>query len=219
LFVLLAFAGTWLGHTLEYLRLNGVSRWARATTASVHLYMFPLGAALLIVAVVGGMVWLRAVTALASRLERLRHAVRRGEHLHGRSDRVEPAGVGASMCSLWLLLGAAQLALYLVQENVEFRLAGVAFPGMGAVLGQHWGAAPIHLAVAWALAGLAVVLLGHRLRLEEAVVRHERLLARLWGDRVRPVPALPAWPSALTPHQRWGSQRWQRPPPRALFAG
>jgi hypothetical protein len=218
LFVLLAFTGTWLGHTLEYLRVNGVSGLGRAMSASVHPYMLPLGAALLIVALLGGMAWLRAVTALASRLERLRDALRRGERLEDRSERVALCGPGASMCSLWLLLGVAQLGLYLVQENIEFRLAGIAVPGVGALLGPHWGAAPVHLAVAWALAGLAVVLLSHRLRLEEAVGCHERVLARLWGDRVGPVPALPAWPSALTPHQRWGSQRWQRPPPRALLA-
>jgi hypothetical protein len=65
---LLTFVGTWLTHTVEYLRVNGPHGLARVMTSSVHLYMLPLGAVLLVAAAVGGVAWLKAVRVLADRV-------------------------------------------------------------------------------------------------------------------------------------------------------
>jgi hypothetical protein len=220
IFVLLAFLGTWLGHTVEYLRVNGPAGLLRVMTGSVHLYMLPLGALLVGLAVVGGMVWLRGVMSLADRLEQLQDGLRRGRrigavHEHGAAT---VPGRAARAGSLWVLLGVTQVALYLVQENVESSLVGVRAPGLGAVLGIHWAAVPIHLSVAAVLAVAASGLVRHRRRLETAVAQNERLHARLWAGRIAPAPAASGAPCPLTPHERWSSQRWQRPPPASIAA-
>ena len=220
LFVLFGLVGTWLGHTLEYLRTDGPGGLMREMSGSVHLYMLPVGAGLLVLAAVGGVAWFRAVSALAARLDRLRRVVRRGGRVDVASfgKRASIPGRGASAGSLWLLLGLFQLCVYLLQENVEARLAGLRAPGFGAVLGQHWAAAPIHLLVAGLLAVAGAVLLTRRRRLSQAIGRHELILARLWARRVTPAAVSSSTPPALTPHQRWGSQRWQRPPPASIAA-
>ena len=219
-FVLLAFAGTWLGHSLEYFRVSGASGLARAMSGSAHLYMLPLGAVLLVAAGLGGMAWVRGVMSLAHRLQALRDALlggRRPRHVPARRAVQVPSRM-ARVGSLWLLLGAAQIALYLVQENLEARAAGLRAPGFGAVFGTHWAAVPIHLMVAGVLAAAASGLVRYRRRLERAVAQHERVHARLWATRVAPVPAASYAPRPLTPHERWSSQRWQRPPPSLIAA-
>jgi hypothetical protein len=220
LFVLLALVGTWLGHSLEYLRVRKSSGLLGAMTGSVHLYMLPLGVVLVALSAAAGMVWLRGVLSLAERLQDLRDAL-----LRGRSPaRVMARGAGtvpgraARAGSLWVLLAGAQVVLYLVQENVESHVAGVRAPGLGAVLGAHWAAIPIHLLVAAVLAVAASGLVRYRLRLARAVAQHEWVHARLRASHVAQVPAGPARLRVLTPHQRWGSQRWQRPPPASIAA-
>lgn len=217
LIVLLAFTGTWLGHTLEYLRVQGSAGLARTMIAPVHLYMLPLGGCLSVLALVVGMSWLRSLGALAGRLQQLRQAMRQGRRVAASPTQLRP-GPAERLCSLWLVLGLAQLALYLLQENIESVAGGRPAPGLGAVLGQHWAAAPIQLLVACALAGLAVPLICRRVRLQRAVGCHERLVFRLWGRRPLQAPSVPVEPPQFTPHQLWGAQRWQRPPPGLLTA-
>jgi uncharacterized membrane protein len=216
----LAFVGTWLGHSIEYFRVDGSAGLLRVMTGSVHLYMLPLGAVLLVLAVVGGAVWLRGVRLLAERLERLRDALRHGRRVEkvGERGAAPVPGRAARAGSLWLLLGITQVALYLVQENVESRIAGLRAPGLGAVLGTHWAAVPIHLSVAAVLAVAASGLVRYRRRLEKAVVQHERVHLRIWASRVAPAPLASSAPRGLTPHERWSSQRWQRPPPASIAA-
>jgi hypothetical protein len=183
--------------------------------------MLPLGAVLLVLAVLGGVVWLKAVMALAERLERVRNALHHGHVLdraHREQDLSLIPGRAARAGSLWVLLAATQVVLYLVQENVESRLAGLRAPGLGAILGAHWAAVPIHLSVAAVLAVAASGLIRYRRRLAKAVAQHERAHAGLWARRVRPAPAVSAAPRPLTPHERWCSQRWQRPPPASIAA-
>lgn len=219
-FVLLAFVGTWLGHSVEYLQVSGRAGLLRAMTGSVHFYMLPLGAVVFVVALVGGTVWLRGVLLLAARLQGLQDALR-----HRRRARPVSAGAvvpvpgrAARAGGLWVLLGVTQIALYLLQENVESDLAGLRSPGLGAVLGRHWAAIPIHLLVAAVLAVAASGLVRYRRRLERAVAQHERVHARLWAYRVVPAPVVLHAPCVLTPHERWSSQRWQRPPPALIAA-
>lgn len=216
LLVLVTLLGTWLGHTFEYLRVSGPTGLQQTMTSRVHLYMLPLGGLLLVLALIGGLAWTDAVRALADRLQRLRTAVRRGRPLELTAGRVpEVATRSTRLASLWLVLGLGQLGLYLLQENLESVSAGLRAPGFGALIGQHWAAAPIHLAVAGVLAAAAIPLVSYRRRLARAVERVERLVARLWGRRPTWAPPAPAAPPSLTPLQRWGSQRWQRPPPVA----
>jgi hypothetical protein len=219
-FVLLALLGTWLGHSIEYFRVGGQGGLLRALTGSVHLYMLPIGAVLLLLAGAGGVVWLRGVMLLAERLQRLRDALRRGRRLDQVSEHGPPAlpGRAARAGTLWMLLGVIQVALYLVQENVESHIAGLRYPGLGAVLGTHWAAVPIHLLVAAVLAVAASGLLRYRRRLEKAVAQHERVHARLWASRLAPTPVALGAQRVLTPHERWSSQRWQRPPPASIAA-
>ncbi|HWW52814.1 MAG TPA: hypothetical protein VNY84_03555, partial [Acidimicrobiales bacterium] len=160
--------------------------------------------------------WLRGVTLLAERLERLRVALLRGRRLAPWEHPLTP-GRAARAGSLWVSLGVAQVGLYLLQENLESRLAGLHAPGFGAVIGAHWAAVPIHLSVAAVLAVAASGLVRYRHRLEGAVAQHEWLHGRLWATRVAPAPEVSA-PRVLTPHERWGSQRWQRPPPASIAA-
>ena len=187
---------------------------------SVHLYMLPLGVVLLGAALLGGALWLRALNAMAGRLAQLRVALRRGASLAPRPHRARPAvpGIAADFGSLWVLLAVTQVVLYLLQENVEARLVGLRWPGLTALSGQHWAAAPIHLAVAAVLAAVMTLLLGRRARLERIVEDHERLLARLWAGRVSRTDPAPRLGVSRTPLQRWGAQRWARPPPSPVAA-
>jgi hypothetical protein len=180
--------------------------------------MLPLGAALLALAVLGGAAWLRGVMSLAVRLERLRDGLRHGRRVDNAPEPVAVPRRAARAGSLWVLLGVAQILLYLVQENVESRLAGLRAPGLGAVLGTHWAAVPIHLLVAGVLAVAASGLVRYRRRLETAVAHHERVHARLWASGNLPTPLASCAPRVLTPHERWSSQRWQRPPPASIAA-
>ena len=222
MFVLCALIGTWLGHSLEYLRINGPGALAWEMGRSVHLYMLPLGAVLLAAALVGGARWVRGVNVLAARLAQLREAVRGGRWpspgLAGstrflRRSTPTTSTIPAQFASLWVLLALIQVGLYLLQENLEARLVGLRGPGLTALSGQHWAAVPIHLAVAAVLAMVMTGLLSRRARLERTVEDHERLLARLWAGRVRRVGRTRRLGFSLTPHQRWGAQRWERPPP------
>ncbi len=194
---------------------------AREMSGSVHLYMLPLGVLLLGFIGLGGIVWVRAAHALGRRLDALRGAVRHG-HRVDLEDSRRPGGVPAlpeRFAGLWMLLAGAQLLLYVVQENVEAHLAGYHPPGLGVLLGQHWAAAPLHFAVAGVLAGMASVALRRRRHLVGAVEFHEQLLALL-RERRAPSSAVPVVgpPRSLTPLERWGSQRWARPPPVPVAA-
>src|SRR4029077_1888868 len=83
-----------------------------------------------------------------------------------RGERVAPSTLApaaevsapAGLLAFWLPLGAAQLALYLAQENLEAVLGGAAAPGLGPVTGVHRAAAALQLGVALVLAaGLLAV--------------------------------------------------------------
>jgi hypothetical protein len=217
--VVLALVGSWLGHTLEYLRVDGGAGMERALLAGVHAYMLPAGILLALAAALAGVRCRHAWLVLGRRLDRARAALRG----LARGERVVPSTLApaatevsapAGLLALWLPLGAAQVAIYLVQENLEAVLAGAPGPGIGPVTGVHWAAAALQLGVALVLAaGLLAVgrLLRRRARTIERV---ERLLRLLW-DRLlhgrRSPRGARAWRRA--PVERFGHQLWSRPPP------
>jgi hypothetical protein len=216
--VVVALVGAWLGHTLEYLRVVGGSGLERAPLAGVHGYMLPVGAVLALAAALAGARCWRLWLQLGRRLDGARAALlcaRRGERIttpvHHPHAAVSPP---ARLAALWLPLGAAQIALYLAQENLEAVLSGASIPGLGPLLGIHWAAAALQLGVALVLAAallLAGRVLGGRTR---RVERCERLLRTLWARLLRgPETPRRARASRPSPVDRFGRQLWSRPPP------
>jgi hypothetical protein len=112
---------------------------------------------------------------------------------------------------LWLVLTVLQVGLWIVQENVEQGAAGLSMPGLRVLGGVHLLAPLIHALIALGLANLVAALHRRFSRRTDQVRAHERLLARrryvgISLPLVQPV-------RSATPLERWGAQRWQRPPP------
>lgn len=220
-FVLLALLGAWAGHTLEYLRMVGGAGPGPRGLGGAHVYMVPLGALLALAAAAAAAGCWRAWLGLGRRLDRARAGLARA----WRGGRTAPAPTGpvprvsppARLVALWLPLGAAQVTLYLVQENLESILAGGGPAGAGPLLGIHRAATAIHAAVALVLA--AAMLAAGRLLARRAGVLAgcERLLRVLWSPR-RAAAGLPgrARPRLGPPVDRFGRQLWCRPPPAPL---
>jgi len=214
--VLLAVLGAWVGHGAEALRLRGTAGLVAAVTGPVHLYMLPTGALLgLAVALLGLRCW-RLSRELGRRLIRARRLLRHAWR-GGASEAPPPAPV-TSPGPGWLLalLAPAQVALYVVQENLEAVVAGGPAPGLGVLGGAHRSVVLVHLGVAGVLAGL-VALVCHLLeRRRRLAVRCERLVRALLLLRGRrPAARRRGLLWLRTPHERLGAQLWCRPPPLA----
>jgi hypothetical protein len=220
--VLLAFIGLWIAHTLEYLRVWGARGIVDSMTNPVHAYMLPLAAVLAVAGALFGIRLWRAWQALNDRLDRAATGLR--SMWRGRVA-APPGGARAPLSSpvarltaIWLPLAAAQLVLYLVQENVESIARGQPAPGVGAISGIHWAAPFVHLYVALLLACLTRIcqVLLHR---RSVVVARVEALLRLAIRRRR--NAQP--PIGSSVHQRsaspldcFGRHLWRRPPPLLL---
>jgi hypothetical protein len=160
----------------------------------------------------------RAWTALGWHLQRTRADItaiwrgRRPPHPVPVARALPP--FGCRLVALWLPLATAQVTLYLVQENVEARLAGLAMPGAGPLTGIHWAAPLIHLGVALILAlGASAVLALFRAR-THVIATSQRLLHALMAavaERVTSASAGGVW--APSPVDLFGSHILPRPPP------
>jgi hypothetical protein len=220
--ILIALAGVWLTHTVEYVRVGGAAGMRAAAFASVHVYMVPVGALLALTAAAAGVgVW-RAWWALGRRLEQTRIALARalrgrGSPLPFRTGLPERPSEGAQLLALWLPLCLLQVGLYLLQENVEALVAGGIPPGLGAVIGVHAPVLAVHVLVAWALAWALLLVLRCVGERHGRVVACERLLLVLLRRLARigavPRAARSCHPSPL---ERLGSALWRRPPPLLL---
>ncbi|HEX3606941.1 MAG TPA: hypothetical protein VH134_13540 [Candidatus Dormibacteraeota bacterium] len=216
--VLTALIGVWVSHTVEYARTMGLGRSGSGLAAPVHLYMVPTAAILTLCATLGAARLWRAWVALSWRIARTRAGIEaawrglRTSHLpfdHGR-----PPSFGSRLVALWLPLAAVQVALYLLQENLEARWSGLPMPGFDPVTGVHWAAPLVHLAVALVLASAAAAVLALFRRRECAVVLSERLLRVLLRVLVaRRVPVDPARSWTPSPVDRFGTRILSRPPP------
>lgn len=214
---LLPFLGVWLGHTAEYWRVHGTDGLGGAVAGSLHGYMFPAGIVLSLLAAAGGLRCAQAWWALGLRLRVARDAVARA--WRGRvplpvPHPVEGRGDAATFTSLMLWLAPLQLALYVLQENLEAWRVGAAAPGLGAISGIHRGAPLVHLAVAACLAALALLLQRALLRRRRAVLACQRLARVLLAALLRAESApRPRSPWVTSPRDRWVLQLLRRPPP------
>lgn len=212
--------GAWLGHFFEYARVAGWHAGVTAMTDSPHIYFFPAGGALmaLVFGVSAGAA--RAWAHLGHRLRRAQVGLWVGPAQPMPDEPTDPRQRAAPRLSLpwvWVLLTVLQVGTWILQENLEAVSSGQPAPMLGVVGGVHWLAPVVQAEVALILA--AVYVLVHRVfsRRADQVQVIERLVARRWRRHcpLRPLP--PRWmPVASSPLERWGAQRWQRPPPAAL---
>jgi hypothetical protein len=219
--VLLAFIGLWVGHTLEYLRVWGGDGLVSSMTNPVHAYMLPLAGALVVLSALFALRLWCAWQALNTRLEqaamRLRRVWRGGVEPVADTARVRPSP-GAHLLAIWLPLAAAQIVLYVVQENVEAIAGAKPAPGLGVITGIHWAAPLVHLYVALLLAcgtRICQILLHRR----TIVVERIEALVRAAIRRRRAVPkpvSVAHEVEALSLFDRLGRDLWRRPPPLLL---
>jgi hypothetical protein len=210
---LTALGGEWLSHTLEYVRLWGRHR----AFDSVHVYMGPIGAVLVVAALAGVHSTIRLACRLERRLAELRR-VEAGRSLSGSlgGSPSENSPRSMSVSALVAIVWTTQCALYLVQENLEFGFNGHGAPGLSVFRGDHGLAPIVHLAVALALVACLWLARRQVTRLDRAVRLIEARLHFVRRPRaiVRPSPSARAW----TPIDRWGMQLWSRPPPAPRVA-
>ncbi len=223
--VLLALVGLWLGHTAEYVRVWGARGLSAELFGSIHAYMLPLAALIALLAVAFTADLWRVWARLGRRLDAARAqlgAVLRGRH----PDHVPSAislestpSISSGIAVAWPALSLLQIALYLLQENVEAVVAGLPAPGLAPITGVHSLASLVHAGVALVLiTAIAVVLRVVRRRADaldavEAVTR--ALLRRLTRPPqiVRPLAV-----DIRAPLQRIGLHLRRRPPPALLAA-
>ncbi len=141
--VLLAFVGVFIGHTLEYLRVWGSAGVVASMTNPVHAYMLPVAGVLVVFSAVFALRLARAWRGLNQRLDSAAAGMR--SIWRGRSDAAVAAQSsstpGTRLIAIWLPLAAAQIALYVVQENVEAVASSRPAPGLGAISGDPLGGA------------------------------------------------------------------------------
>jgi hypothetical protein len=218
--VLLALVGLFIGHTLEYLRVWGSAGVVASMTNPAHVYMLPVAAVLLVLSAVFAFRLARAWQALNDRLDRAGAGVRRiwrGRSAHAPAARPIRSNPGTRLLAIWLPLAAAQITLYVVQENVEALATSQRAPGLGAITGVHWAAPLVHLYVSLLLAGIVRIcqVLLHR---REVVVERVEALLRAIVGRCRTAAAVLRLPVArsVSPLERIGRHLWRRPPPPLL---
>jgi hypothetical protein len=209
----MALAGAWLGHFVEYVRVAGWSSGLAEMSSSVHSYFFPAGAAL--AAVLFGLVVLarRAWAAIDHRIRTAEIGLwKRPKSMPGASAGEVRGHVG--VVGLWLLLTGLQTLTWIFQENLEAIGGGRRAPMLGVVSGAHWLAPVIQAEIALILAASYVLVNRWFTRRRSRLILLERLVTRRWTPNLGllPVRILPIWATS-TPLERWGRQRWQRPPP------
>jgi hypothetical protein len=230
--VLAALLGEWLGHSLNYYRVAGVAGLQSAVTSGIHDYMLPLGLALLVAAAVGAAAWTKAWLALSRRLDRSAAALaqlRRGQRPADRGQgggrvggpaetvlgRRGPApSFTARVIALAAPMGALQCSLYVVQENLERALHGIAGTGLAPLLDSHCAAVWVQAVIAVLLAAALVAASAVLRRKHLLVEGYERLVGVLWQRAVRCMSApLPRRSDVVCTPLILGSTLWGRPPP------
>ena len=204
-----ALAGAWGSHLAEYLRVLGRAQLSVALTKAPHTYLGPIGIVLAVLGVVGVRASVRFARRLERRVSRLRAV------LLGAPPPSDVEGTGStrvlSFPTLLAVFWTLQLALYLVQENLEARTFHLPAPGLGAVTGVHAMAPLVHLAVAaivttvvWLTRRRVTELLAESDWTDGVIARRGPRPTRIAGRRL-----IRSW----TPGQRWGMALWARPPP------
>jgi hypothetical protein len=217
--VLLSLLGAWLGHGLEALRLRGLAGLTAAVTGPVHLYMLPLGAALALTVTLLGIQGWRLWQDLGRRLAVARGLLRQAWRGGTREPPAKAPPPSRSVATgglrrLCTLLGAAQIGLYVLQENFEAVVSREHAPGMAVLGGVHRPVILVQLGVALLLAGVVALVLRRLERRGKQALRCERLAHALLVLTGRRQPARRGGLLWLRPpHDRLGAQLWSRPPP------
>ena len=213
-FVLLAMAGAVIGHATVWSLVGGASP-GLAAARSIHNYLRPVGAALLVLAAGTSWVVWRAWAVLGAIAARVRRALRQPAPASPVPLCVaREAGARPSLGALWGSLAVVQLCVYSVQENVEAHLADVPLPGARVVTVSHGAPIVLHAAVALGLAAIitaAGMALDRRRRTVERMVRVLRAVSARRG-LVRP-PAVGTGVGLVAPLARFGLSFVSRPPP------
>ncbi len=223
--VLLTFTGVWSSHALEMLRVLGTGALAPALTRPVHAYMVPVGLGLAVISVAAGVraawLWRRLGSMLDATAMAVRATLGTAPPRRTRRPSTPPSlspSTPSSLLLLWLPLSALQMAVYIVQENLEYRAAGLDAPGVGVLSGVHWAAPLIHLYVAFVLAA-STLLVQRLVRRRAAAVSAVTRLLRVLVERAARASAR-TW-SVSAAHslarRRLAHAMWCRPPP-ARFA-
>jgi hypothetical protein len=212
--VLTAMVGAWVGHLLEYVRVAGWDAGLAEMTSSVHSYFFPAGAAL--TALIVGLVVVARSTwnVLGRRIRAAETCLWRRPRAPLPHGPVDPPGQAVRVVALWLLLSMLQTTMWVIQENLEAVAAGHRAPLLGVVSGVHRLAPVIQAEMALILASTYSLVQRWFLRRRSRLSVLERLVARRWNPTFGLLPV--RWRAAgaqSTPLERWGRQRWQRPPP------
>ena len=210
---LAAFVGAWVGHFFEFVRVAGWHAGVVEMSSSAHTYFFPAGAALTGLGA-GGILYARHVWAhLGRRMRRAETALwHRPAILPAVSQRQDSRQIGPTR--LWLVLSVLQGCTWALQENLEAVSAGHRAPLLGVVTGVHWLAPLVQAAVALALTVACSIVRRLFIQRRSRVALLEQAVARKWCRTSLTAPAV-CQPerAARTPLERWGAQRWQRPPP------
>jgi hypothetical protein len=218
--VLLALVGEWVAHAATWF-LTGGATPGHALSGATHTYLRPVGLALVGSAVlVSWFVW-RGLQHLGAMAASFRSAARRAGRLpswpgsrppgHGTAA-AAPASVRPGQ--LWGALLSVQLAVYLVQENVEAHAAGLATPGLHVLTAHHGSALVVHAAVAL-LAAMLAVEVGDRWveRRHDVAVAARAYRAVTWRRTIAPAGLRHDAVVSDSPLDRIGRSILSRPPP------
>jgi hypothetical protein len=223
--VLLALVGLWLGHTAEYARVWGARGLSAEFFGSIHAYMLPLAAIIAVLAVAFAARLWQAWARLGRRLDAARAQL--GAALRGRRPEHVPTAVpvdsapsiSSGVAIVWPALSLLQIALYLVQENVEAVAAGMPAPGIAPITGIHSLASLVHAGVALVLITTAAIVLRLVRRRARAIDAVEGVTRALLRVLIRPLQIVrPLAVDIRTPLQLIGLHLRRRPPPTLLTA-
>jgi hypothetical protein len=182
-FGLAALSAEWLVHQLEYLIVYGPRFGTVMATTPHRVYMAPLGAVLTLLVTALVVVVSLALTAARVRRDRLLAAL--PSRLRGHVPRSSLSVGFAPLLKTGLALAGLQVAIYVMQENVESVLVRPGWPGLWVVLAPvHATVLPLHL-----LAGMAGALvlwtLSTLLRRSRRDVQVAQVLASMIASRSR----------------------------------
>jgi hypothetical protein len=216
--VLTALVGAWVGHLVEYIRVAGLQPALSEMSSSAHLYFFPAGASLMMLALVAVLAARRAWAFLGERLRSAELSLWQ-RPLSLPATRAVRAERPLGLFGLWVLLTTMQTATWVIQENLEAAGSGHRAPLLAVMSGVHWMAPLVQAEVALILSVVYSLVQRWFAGRRSELCRLERLIMRKWSaqDGLLPVPGLPALVPS-TPLERWGAQRWQRPPPLGAFS-
>ncbi|HEX4864241.1 MAG TPA: hypothetical protein VFV02_09225 [Acidimicrobiales bacterium] len=211
-----AVVGAWIAHFVEYVRVSGWQAALGEMHRSAHAYFFPAGAALMAIITVAVLLAGRTWKLLGERLR----AAQVG--LWKRPAQAVAGGVNAtaepgSLFGFWIVLFLLQTGTWTIQENLETVSTGGHAPLLGVLTGVHSLAPLIQAEIALILA--AVNWLFHRRFATRwsRLAKFEQLVAQKWTPHLGLIPVHGRMRRiASTPFDRWGAQRWQRPPPAAV---